>query len=1072
MTNRLTVLVGDFAGTDSHVATVLAEWSSAGLLGTVAWIGTDSAAQRPRVAVSEHGQVRELELFDLLTSRIWSQVTVVGVRQGRVDQLDAARFAAEATLLDMVQRAFDAHPDLEFQSFTVSIAEERGLVARAFSPVWRMHVLHEPIVRIDRVVASQPMWDDHRHLLVALLALTLAGGFVWQVGALAPRMADQVSGLHRPVRVGRAYLRVVSAGRLTDDVLAGAFPKSGPWSIPPDVPNTLAVSPGTAVNDALVDSLAKTGGFVFRPWTPPGRERTTRMGLLDGVRLFLRELGGALRGVVLDLGAQVRREIEDFVQKTTFGADASLLLTFDPGTDDFSSDDLVAVIRMLQLDGGVDPVVDPEPWHVLQRTALASVDGGKFPESVTMPRSGANRLVYTDPAAIGPAPDDAAFAVTPFESTLLKMDDDRREIGPMSVADALTLKSHLEALRAAMAVSPSASTAGSAAAVRSAHHPSAGGAQLAQAPGLIGRWRLRRKARKKAAAAPLPPVAPSPSVTTPADVAAGSQTTSDVAPATGDDVDEGVRHTPSHPDFDGTEYTPLTAFYQGDRPEMLQEFAEANQLYEGATASYPSIAGRYGRNRSCDHCGTAFDHGVVYLHEPSKKLVHVGNICARATLPVPSNVDLVATRLADLEKRFSEWLAKRTGSLLWRVGESIVRGTVSARTDLAQCLDLLGRQPRAIASARGAQVKFGKWTRRGMISILLVIGAALASVVLTPVPLLLMILIVTVYFSAFIIRLMYLARDIVREKYRLRVAMDEYERAYVRARHDVAEIVRLDSVRDQFEDWQVVLREIVHLPFGREIGFGTTRAGIEDVTRPPAMILGKSEPDGRQKMQLFLNARRQTIHGGWLLEILDVLKDEWRGDYENARLTTPADNILPEADNAPAGSIVGKRPLSDDDVYYPRTDFRRRVVSGDLQRALVARKAEQVAVDLRQTSLDRLLATVDVAGLGSALSGQSVQDFLAGLSMQQDAGVAFPADLIADDYPNHRLYGPELVLPVPGSLNAEAGQIQVQPGVELTAAAWRVELSGPIHPLEILKGFEPEVAAEPAETVGDEPSTA
>jgi hypothetical protein len=26
--------------------------------------------------------------------------------------------------------------------------------------------------------------------------------------------------------------------------------------------------------------------------------------------------------------------------------------------------------------------------------------------------------------------------------------------------------------------------------------------------------------------------------------------------------------------------------------------------------------------------------------------------------------------------------------------------------------------------------------------------------------------------------------------------------------------------------------------------------------------------------------------------------------------------------------------------------------------------------------------------------------------------------------------------------------------VELTAAAWRVELSAPIHPLEILKGFE------------------
>jgi hypothetical protein len=357
-------------------------------------------------------------------------------------------------------------------------------------------------------------------------------------------------------------------------------------------------------------------------------------------------------------------------------------------------------------------------------------------------------------------------------------------------------------------------------------------------------------------------------------------------------------------------------------------------------------------------------------------------------------------------------------------------------------------------------------------SILLVIAAALASVVLTPVPLLLTVLIITIYFSGFIIRMLFYARDVVREQYKLRVAMDAYERAYDRARHDISEIVRLTSIYEQFEDWQTILREIVHMPFGREIGFGDTRAGIDEVTRPPAMILGKSSPDDRQKMQLFLNARRQTIHGGWLLEILDILKDEWRSDYENARLTTPADNILPEADNAPSGSIVGKRPLSDDDVFYPRTDFRRRVTAGHLQRALVARKAEQVAVELRQTALGKLLATVEVTGLGAALSGQSVEEFLTGLSVDADGGVGFPADLIADAYPNHRLYGPELVLPVPGSLNAEAGQIQVEPGVELTAAAWRVELSAAIHPLEILKGFEADVTTEVVAEISDEPSTA
>lgn len=1079
MTARLTLLVGDFTGTDASAASVLREWSSAGLLGTVAWASTDAQDQRPRVMVSEHGQVTEQDLFGFLTSRIWSQVTVTAVRQEPVGRLSPDRFDREAKLLHLVQRSFEAHPDLEFQSFTVSVAETSGLVARAFSPIWKMHILHEPIVRIDRAVASQPMWDDHRHLLVLLLALTMAGGFVWQVGVLAPEMADQVSGLHRPIRVGRAYLRVVSAGRLTDDVLAGAFPKSGPWSIPPDVPNTLAVPPGTAMSDLVVESLNKSGGFVWREWKAPARERAQQMKFVEGVKLYAKEFGRALRSVPATLVAQVKGDVEEWVQKVTFGADSSILLKFNPETDSLSPEDLLGVIKSLQLDGGVDPVVDTEPWLVLQRAALGAVDGGKFPDGVPAPVSGAQRLVYTDPVSIGPAPDDGSFDVTPFEAALLTLESDQHRIGPMAVEDALTLKLHLEGLKARLAAASPGRTATLGADGSSAGTQTSPANPSKRRRGWFRRWRQRRKDRATSATVAVPPsptsalepLAPS-SPTSDAHGTAVPETNATVSADGGSSSDEASRHTPSHPDFDPSEYSPLTAFYQGERPEMLHEFADANRVYEAAKASYPTIAGRFARNQSCDHCGTAFDHGVAYLHEPTKKLVHVGHICARETLSVPSQLDLVATRLMDLERRFSEWLGRRSGSLLWRVGESIIRGTVSARSDLAQCLQVLANRPQLGAGARVAQLKFGKWTKRGLMSVVLIIAAALASVVLTPVPLLLTVLIVTLYFSGFIVRMLFLARDIVREQYKLRVAMDAYERAYDRARHNVAEIVRLSSVREQFEDWQVVLREIVHLPFGREIGFGVTRAGIDEVTRPPAMILGKSSPDDRQKMQLFLSARRQTIHGGWLLEILDILKDEWRSDYENARLTTPADNILPEADNAPSGSIVGKRPLSDDDVFYPRTDFRRRVVAGDLQRALVAKKAEQVAVDLRQTALGNLLATVEVTGLGSALSGQSVEDFLTGLSADADGGVGFPADLIADAYPNHRLYGPELVLPVPGSLNAEAGQIQVQPGVELTAAAWRVELSAAIHPLEVLKGFEADETTETATATPDEPSTA
>lgn len=1079
MTNRLVLLLGEFEEADRDCASVLNEWASAGLLGTVAWTSAKhDGLVRPMTTVCDGGLVNTLQLFDLLTSRIWSQVSVVAIRQRQVGSLSTGRFEAESKLLHMVQDAFAAHKELEFQSFTVSIAQEEGLTYEAFSPYWKMHILHEPVVRIDQAVAAQPMWDDHRHLLVLLLALTMSGGFIWQLGALAPDMADQIVGVHRSIRVGRSYLRVVSAGRLTDEVLAGAFPKSGPWSIPTDVPNALAVPPGTAMSDALVKSLVTRGKFDYRAWTDPKREKPKNMNIWEGLKLFAKEFGAALKSIPVTIVDKVKSDVEDFVQKVTFGDEASVLLRFNPRTDDLNSDDVVEVIKSLQLGNTVDPIGDADPWDVLQRVSLGAVDGGRFPEGMAPPVSGSSRLVYTDPGTIGPAPDDAPFQVTPFEISLLNLGETQNQIGPMAVADALTLRTHLEAMREELSVKPAVpvdekTNAKTVEKSNSKKAQPSAGKKLGRLKRLRLRLRERRAARKAAkrakqnpqsiaSAGDQPAVGPeigtrSKDSTSSGGVLADTTSETNVPSPTVESTDsaddETSRHSPSHPKFDPREYTPIGGFYQGSRPELMAEYAESNKIYDAAKASYGSANGRFAKNQTCDHCGTSFDHGLLYLHEPTKKLVRVGNVCARKSLPSPGDSDLVATRLADLEGRFTEWMAGRSTSLLWRVGESIVAGLVVARRDLAKCLEILASRPVLAEKSTEARIKFAKWTRRGVMSVLLVIAAALASVVLTPIPLLLAVLIVTVYFSGFIIRMLYLARDIVRAQYKFRLAMDEYERSYSRARHDVEEVVRLSSASDQFDDWQVVIRELVHLPFGKEIGFATAKVGIDEVTRPPAMVLGKSRPDEKQRMQLFLQARRQTIHGGWLTEILDVLKQDWRSDYENSRVTTPADNILPESDNSPALSIVGKRPLSDEDVYYPRSDFRRRVVAGDLQRSLVMKKAEQIAIDLRQTALGRLLAKVEVTGLGSALSGQSVETFLSGLSADTEHKVAFPPDLIADEYPNLRIFEPQLVLPTPGSLNAESGQIQVEPGVELTAAAWRVELSGPIDPPEILRGF-------------------
>jgi len=69
----------------------------------------------------------------------------------------------------------------------------------------------------------------------------------------------------------------------------------------------------------------------------------------------------------------------------------------------------------------------------------------------------------------------------------------------------------------------------------------------------------------------------------------------------------------------------------------------------------------------------------------------------------------------------------------------------------------------------------------------------------------------------------------------------------------------------------------------------------------------------------------------------------------------------------------------------------------------------------------------------------------------------YPPELISNLYPDRQIYGPELLVPDREHIGNVGNQYQVHPGVELTVAAWRLELSGPIHPLDMLRGYVPSV---------------
>jgi len=1048
---NLNVIVGEFDGADAASHTLLSEWASANILRSVAFldIGQSGLSDLPRVTFADGSRLIDDGLFDLLTSRRWTHVTVIALREKNLGSLDPSRFDRELLVLGLISDAFASSSDTVFRTCTCSIIETTGVNPKAFDPMWGVHLAQEPVVRIDPSVAAQPLREVHRASLVCLLALMVGGSFTWQHGPLLDKCFDDTRGDHKPIRFARAFLRVVNAGRLTDNVLNVAFPASGPWSVPGDLANARAVPPGTMVPDYLVNELAQQGSFTMRSLQSKVRARSTNMGMRDGIRLFFKEFVAALKGIPQSMVASIRGELQSFVQRATFGEDSTIALKFDPLAPDDSQDDFLFLVQSLNTDQNMDAVGESLPWELLQRVSLGLVDGGKFPESIKHPTSGVHRLVFTDPAAIGPAPTYENFMLSAFERALLSLGTDEVSIKPVDVLAADTLHNYIKDAKQAIASGTFEVTIASQS--DSPELPDTPTQPSSQPVEPVG-----KKRRMKRKSAPVvQAVTPSPTTATPVESAAAEpEADSALEGAVAIQPEESdERHRPTHPDFNPTEYVVITSFYQGQREDLKFEFAKVNDAYAQATSKYSPINGFWSMKRGCDHCGTKFDYGVLYMHHPTQKLIHVGNVCARKAYGMLDSADYFQTQIDQLDARWKAWLAPQTKSLLWRVGVQILNGLKLAQTELNSAVEFLAKRPKAEAAQTAASKKFSRWTKRGGLVFLLLMAASIASIFLTPLPLLAFALLMAIYSSGYIARMIYLARDLVRMRYRLARMEDEYERAYERGRHAAKEIVRILSVADQFADWQVIIREVVHVPFGRELTFQSGELSVGEIRRPPSFVLASASPEDFQQMRPFLNARSQTIHSGWLTEIMDVLGSEWKIGYQNSRILSSGDNILPEADNASSESVVGRHPLTNEDVFYPRADFRRRLVGGRLQTNLVKQKSQMIADDLRRTPVETLLGKVEINGPGSALTGMTVKEFLSSLATPPEEAVSYLPDLVSDLAPHLRNSTPKMILPRYDELADQVGHVQVEPGVEFTAATWIVELSDPIGPMSSLRGY-------------------
>ncbi len=84
-------------------------------------------------------------------------------------------------------------------------------------------------------------------------------------------------------------------------------------------------------------------------------------------------------------------------------------------------------------------------------------------------------------------------------------------------------------------------------------------------------------------------------------------------------------HSPAN--MISAQYVCIGGFYQGTNQDIADAYGNETSatLDQLDTSTYH---GNYARNKSCDHCGARFAHGVVFKHQPTGDLIAVGHICA------------------------------------------------------------------------------------------------------------------------------------------------------------------------------------------------------------------------------------------------------------------------------------------------------------------------------------------------------------------------------------------------------------------------------------------------------------
>lgn len=124
--------------------------------------------------------------------------------------------------------------------------------------------------------------------------------------------------------------------------------------------------------------------------------------------------------------------------------------------------------------------------------------------------------------------------------------------------------------------------------------------------------------------------------------------------------------------LDPAEYEFVAAFYQGTSDDIAWSYRDEHSVYteaiEGNESGTPGTVfdGNFSLKATCDHCGAAFAHGVLFKHLPTSELIHVGHICASNTVGLPSRAVAVRKSAERHAREENERRERMEATAAWR----------------------------------------------------------------------------------------------------------------------------------------------------------------------------------------------------------------------------------------------------------------------------------------------------------------------------------------------------------------------------------------------------------------------